>query len=1036
MKVTRIVVSLVCGLTSFVGISAQQSGQFDWENPAVVGIGKLPCHSTLQLPSKESECKEIVSLDGQWSFCWSKNPEERPADFYKADYDVSAWDKIQVPGNWQMQGYGKPIYTNMKYPFWMDAPRVTGEPAKDWYAYDHRNPVGSYVTYIDIPSSGEAKRGGALGDASYILHFGGVHSAMYVWINGERVGYSQNSMSTAEFDVTRFLHEGRNKLAVEVYRWSDGSYLENQDMWRLSGIFRPVQLWVRPLVHIADYTLSAQADGSFKADVKVCNTGRKAQKDVPVKVSINGQNLTATIKKIGVGDTVNVTLSTLVGNPHLWSAYDPYLYPVGIDVADEHFDNHVGFRDVRVVGEVLKVNGKNVKLRGVNRHDHHPRTGRFVDRATYDLDITLMKQANINFLRTSHYPDDPYLYELCDRYGIFVMDEANNESHGYGIGNKEIGDNAEWKAAHVDRAVSLVERDKNHPSVIMWSMGNEAGAGQNPRAMREAILRLDTTRVVFYDSDRSVSDIYDDSYLTPDKLKQLAQRISDRPVMMREYAHAMGNSMGNFSEYWDVVYADSSICGLAIWDWVDQGIASLVHSSEFIVHSSESIVHSSESSAHSAEVNKERYGNRLTKDKDEFWAYGGDFGDRPNDGNFCCNGLLAPDRTPNPHYFEVKYVYQPIRFVYQDEGNHRKGQWWMKSMDPFVQLDDFDFTERLDTVDNDIYTTITACLKHDMPWAKKGYVVAYEQSHYGVVGTSSAMASAQSARVEKMPVKETAEGYRIATDKGDVVIDRNGALVQLGIGGENVLQAPLEPYFWKVENDNQRAAGFARRTAAWEKAGAERKLNGKVDVQERSALLSEKACQLTFHFGLSVGAQYKLTYVVTARGAVYVTADYTPTSSNIPLIPKFGMHLRLPSDWQNVEWHGRGPHENYPDRKHSQLMGLYRTTVHEFGYDYIRPQDNGYRCDVRRFTLSNGKHSLTVAPWGDEPLCFNVWDYAEEDLNVAHPYEMHRGDFINVNIDQDVHGVGGVDTWGARTLPQYTIDGNQPHRQAFWLQTR
>ena len=390
----------------------------DWENPHVLGINKLPYHATLQLPSKEAECKEIVSLDGQWQFHWAKDPESRPVGFERDDYDVSRWDKITVPGNWQLQGFGKPIYVNMQYPFHRDRPSVTGEPERDWYAYDHRNPVGSYVTFIDITKE--------MLSQNLILHFGGVHSAFYVWVDGQKVGYSQNSMSPAEFDITKYVHEGKNRLAVEVYRWSDGSYLECQDMWRLSGIFRPVQLWVRPLVHIADYKVEAVPNKDFSqaqvtADIAVCNVGKTRAKNISVALNIDGKTIEGKLKSLAAGDTMHVRLSHTIDNPKLWSADIPNLYPFSIELPNEHFDYHLGVKRVECVGEVLKFNGKNIKLRGVNRHDHHPVTGRYVDRKTYEQDIMLMKQGNVNFLRTSHYPDDPYLYELCDRWGVYVM---------------------------------------------------------------------------------------------------------------------------------------------------------------------------------------------------------------------------------------------------------------------------------------------------------------------------------------------------------------------------------------------------------------------------------------------------------------------------------------------------------------------------------------------------------------------------------------------------------------------------------------
>jgi beta-galactosidase len=435
-------------LAAFISASAQTT--HDWENPSVLSINKLPYHVTLQLPSKWKECKEIVSLDGQWQFHWSRNPEERPADFYREDYDVSKWDKITVPGNWQTQGYGTPIYTNIEYPFVRNRPSVTTEPPSDWTAYENRNPVGSYVTFIDVSEE--------MLKQNLILHFGGVHSAFYVWINGQKVGYSQNSMTPAEFDVTKYIRAGKNRLAVEVYRWSDGSYLEDQDMWRLSGIYRPVQLWVRPLVHISDYHVTAEPNADYsqaeiKAVVSICNTSKKAATVHPV-MTIEGIAADMGKLQINACDTADYTFHYTLENPRLWSAEKPNLYPFSIELKDtkgntiEHFDYHFGVKKVEVIGEVFKINGKNVKLRGVNRHDHHPKTGRYVDDATYEEDIRLMKQANINFLRTSHYPDREYLYELCDRWGIYVMDEANHETHGYGYANSEMGEDLAWQNAH------------------------------------------------------------------------------------------------------------------------------------------------------------------------------------------------------------------------------------------------------------------------------------------------------------------------------------------------------------------------------------------------------------------------------------------------------------------------------------------------------------------------------------------------------------------------------------------------------------
>ena len=954
-------------LTSVLAIQAQAQVH-DWENPAVLGINKLPYHATLQLPSKEKECKEIVSLDGQWLFHWSRNPEERPIDFYKEDYNVSQWGKINVPGNWQTQGYGTPIYININYPFIKDRPRVTAEPPKDWTAYENRNPVGSYVTFFDVTKE--------MLSQNLILHFGGVHSAFYVWVNGQKVGYSQNSMSPAEFDVTKYLRAGQNKLAVEVYRWSDGSYLEDQDMWRLSGIFRSVQLWVRPLVHIADYHVTAEPNSDYskatvRAKIQVCNTGNKAAKKLKAIMNIR-ENYRGTIPMILSGDTTSIELTCTIDKPKLWSAEKPNLYPFSVELQDakgntiEHFDYHFGVKKVEVVGEVFKINGKNVKLRGVNRHDHHPKTGRYVDDATYEEDIRLMKQANINFLRTSHYPDREYLYELCDKWGVYVMDEANHETHGYGYANKVMGEDLTFQKAHVDRAESLVKRDFNHPSIILWSLGNEGGVGPNIEAMYNKVKELDTTRPPFYDSDRRYSAIWDDSYLYPDDLRKNAQQVTDKPFMMREYAHAMGNSCGNLQEYWDVIYADSSICGAAIWDWVDQGL-----------------------------------------EKDGYYAYGGDFGDKPNDGPFCINGLIGPDRKPHPHYYEVQYVYQPLQFVRDADGTIR-----LINRDCFTDPSEYEIIRDTIEYDDETVLNVYARLRHDTPWAPKGFVVAREQ--FVLQPSQFFLAFAGRDTV----AEETDEGFVAPTNNGSITISKTGALTSWIVNGKEMLQGSLEPYFWKPENDNQNAAHFARRTAVWKDAADKRTVKS-IRVEGR---------QVIAEMSLPVGADLKLTYDLKADGRIMVNMDYQPTATNIATMPKFGMRMRLPADYTQIKYYGRGPWENYPDRKRSAFLGIYEMPLSDYQTEYIHPQDNGNRCDVRWFEIGN----LRIDGW--QPLCIRAWDYGEEDLEGArHPQDIPHGRFVNLNIDLDIHGVGGTDTWGKRTLPQYTIDGNQPHHYSFIL---
>ncbi|MDE5997549.1 MAG: DUF4981 domain-containing protein [Muribaculaceae bacterium] len=994
----------------------------DWENPHVLGINKLPYHVTLGLPSEVGKRTDVVSLNGDWKFFWSPDPDSRPIGFEAEGFDVSDWNNIAVPGSWQMQNFGKPIYINIAYPFERNRPSVTSEPPKDWYAYDHRNPIGSYVTEFEVTPE--------MLDKNVTLSFEGVKSAMYVWVNGEKVGYSQNSMSPAEFDITSFIRQGKNRLAVEVYRWSDGSYLEDQDMWRLSGIFRPVSLIVRPKVHIADFKVDSELDNDFskasvKAVVSVCNTGNSKEKDATVTFEIDGKKIKSSPVDILPGDIVDIRLDYNLEKPMLWSAETPDLYPYIISLNDkggnllQNYNWHLGIKKVETDGEIFKINGKNVKLRGVNRHDHHPRTGRWVDDATIERDIRMMKQANINFLRTSHYPDRPILYELCDRYGIYVMDEACQESHGYGYANEEMGNDPEWRDAHVDRAVSLVSRDRNHPCVILWSLGNEGGVGPNIQAMYDTIVAMDSSRLPFYDCHPRYSALHDEGYPTPEMMRVNAREISDKPYIAREYAHAMGNSMGNLKEYWDVIYSDPSIAGAAIWDWVDQGIAKPIDGSPL------------------------RPSSSLSLGNDEFWAYGGDFDDRPNDSNFCINGLIGPDRVPNPHFYEVRQIYQPIWF-------ERDGDWLtLVNHDSFTPLDAYDYryeiltggvktAEGMLNLENNkikipdyakdnsgVWLNVYACLKDSKLWAEKGHVVASDQFELAPYQSSNSSSSGKTPKVTRKN-----GNIIVKTHDSEITIDETGAIASWINGGKEQLHAPLEPYFWKPTNDNQDKNGYYKeKMTVWEDVAANRMVK---DIKTEK---TDGGVVVKTRMSLPIGADYDLVYNIDGTGRINVAADYKPLSDTIPLIPKFGMRMRLPKDMNQVNYLGRGPWENYPDRKSGYYIGHYSMPLSEYQYDYIKPQDNGNRCDVYYLTLKSedGEKSIRIEA-NEEPLCIRAWDYGEEDLKTAnHPYELNRGEFINVNIDMSVHGVGGADTWGKPTLEKYTIFGNKPHSYSFTL---
>jgi beta-galactosidase len=1024
-----------------IPIHTQEASQVHyWENPEIIGLNKEKAHASLVPAGEKAFDPRVVSLNGLWRFKWSPDPESRPTEFYKQDYSVAQWDLIQVPGNWQMQGFGLPIYTNMVYPFKSNPPKVTNEPSRSFYSYSNRNPVGSYCTTFNAPETWPDKR--------VFINFAGVKSAFYLWLNGQKVGYSQGSMTPAEFDITSFIKQGENKLTVEVYRWSDGSYLEDQDMWRLSGIFRDVDLFIRPATFIQDFSVTAETDDSFTqarvaVQVAIENRSDAAAESLSIEAVISGglvhQVLSKDTEPIDVSSQNSILFETILDHPLLWSAETPNLYDLKLNLRNARqgiIDTahcRFGVRKVAVQGELFTINGQTVKLKGVNRHEHHPRTGRHIDRQTMIRDIELLKQANINMVRTSHYPDDPLFYELCDVYGLYVMDETNQESHGFGIGNTILGNNPLWENAHVDRAVSMVQRDKNHACVILWSLGNEGGRGRNFKAMAETVKSIDTTRPIYCDSDRSVSAIYDDGYLSPDRLKQLGQRISDRPVFLREYAHAMGNSLGNLQEYWDVIYSDTSIVGAAIWDWVDQGIAKRIDGSPL------------------------RYDDHpaaLSLKDNEYWAYGGDFGDVPNDGAFCLNGLIGPDRVPHPHYYQVQKVYQPI--VFKLVGSDPLRIKVINRYD-FLSLDQVDirygFTadgkpqdcgvltcrslrpgdsrvieitqpEWLETTSKDICLNLSAQLKAPVLWAEEGFRVAHEQFvlKNGTVETLQATHGHLNVQENPEDIDINGENFQIVFSKG------NGALVSWIRNNNELLQGPLEPYFWKPANDNQKRNNYNRRLGPWKTAAANRVVK-QVEVTRQDNLVK-------VHFLMDlpdIGADYTLDYTINSKGQIQVQAEYQPLKASIPLMPKFGMRAQLQGSFAQIAWYGRGPFENYPDRKTGALIGLYESELAHFITDYIAPQDNANRCDVRWFSLID-QNSNRIHVTGLQELCFRAWPYTETDLEKArHPFELPVRDLINLNIDLNIHGVGGNDAWGARTMNKYTIDGNKPYRYGFIL---
>jgi beta-galactosidase len=1014
----------------FVIFSLAPSGETpqvnDWENPLVVSRNTEPPHATLVPYSSLAKAisgdrfgsESLLLLNGKWRFHWVSKPADRPKDFFRPEYDVSAWKEIAVPSNWQLQGYDVPIYLNEDYPFPADPPRIPND----------RNPVGSFRTEFTIPNSWPGRQ--------VFLHFDGVASAFYAWLNGSPVGYSEDSRTPAEFNITPFLRPGRNILAVEVYRWSDGSYLECQDFWRLSGIFRNVYVFSTPSIHIRDFEIKADLDGDYRnaklrAKAWVWNYGSDAGRNQTVEVALfdsankplgTGVLARGTSEYIAPGAESLFLLQADIQNPLKWSAEHPNLYTAVLSLKDERGEiveiesAKFGFRKVEIKGGQLLLNGQPILIKGVNRHEHDPVTGQFVSRESMVKDIILMKQHNINTVRTCHYPDDPQWYELCDQYGIYLIDEANIESHGMGYDPEvTLANRPEWKKAHLDRIIRMVERDKNHPSVIIWSMGNEAGDGTNFEAGSEWIHRRDSSRPVHYERSelRPHTDIYCPMYPGVDQIVAYAKQKPERPLIMCEYEHAMGNSCGNFQDYWDAIEQYPQLQGGCVWDWVDQGIW------------------------------------KTTPDGRKYFGYGGDFGDSPTDGNFCCNGLVLADRSVTPKTIEVKKVYQNVAFKPVELAAGRVeivNKFFFTSLIGYQflwsvsedgteidsgELDRLDIGPRQNKAVTvplkklqprpgaEYWLRFSVRLTDDLSWAPKGHEIAAEQFKlpFYVAAPVTDFKS-----LPPLRKTETGEEVVIAGPEFEVRFDRvAGLLTSYRYEGIELLAKGPEPNFWRAPTDNDFGNGMEKRCAVWQKASANRTVES-FAVEP----IGESAVRLVAQYDLpDVQSKHRTTYTVLGSGEVIVDNQIRVGKKDLPELPRFGMRLRVPVEFERVEWYGRGPHENYWDRAASAFVGRYKSTAREQFIPYVSPQENGYKTDVRWVAVRD-EEGRGLAFCGIDLLSFSALRYAIEDMTqrsrgTMHPTDLVERDFVELNIDYKQTGVGGEDSWGARPYPQYTL---------------
>ena len=1028
----------------------------DWQTPRVTGRNREAAHVPL-LPYGDEECAlregqspYVRLLNGRWRFSWAPNPASAPGVFYRADFDDSGWDQIEVPGNWQLQGYGQPIYTNVQYPFPIDSrfaaavQRMRDEA--DWddlssvrlpaealrlpldVPTDH-NPTGCYRARFAVPGEWQGRR--------IYVRFEGVDSAFHLWINGHAVGYSQDSRLPAEFDITSHLQPGENLLAARVYRWSDGSYLEDQDFWRLSGIYRDVVLWAAPPVHLRDFSVQTDLDAGYRdATLKVRAIVRNTGDTGVHNYSLEAKLYTSTASghppvsrsvqtvSLAAGTELAVAIDQHVSNPAKWSAEHPTLYTLLLILRDEGGRtvqaerSRVGFRCVEILDGQLCVNGKAICIRGVNRHEHGPDTGHTVSDGSMIADIVLMKQHNINAVRTSHYPNHPRWYDLCDQYGIFVVDEANIESHG--VWDRPARDPI-WREAMVERVTRMVERDKNHPCIIAWSLGNEAGHGPNLEAAADWVHTRDPSRPLLYNpaEDLPWVDIISPMYPSVERLASLAQDPAEsRPIIMCEYAHAMGNGPGGLQEYWDLIERFSRLQGGFVWDWADQGL------------------------------------RQFTKEGQEWFAYGGDLGDEPNDGNFCINGLVGPDRTPHPGLLELKKVYEP---VVVEPVNLDRGVLRVTNKQSFTDLSGLDAVWKLEAdgrvlqagelpgLDVPPGCSVEVSLPHekpepvpgteywlgllftqaaDTPWAPRGHEVAWAQFLLPY------QASSQPLQPDTMPtlaIEETGEAVFVRGQRFALTFDRKtGHLSNWHHQGHAVLRYGPQMNLWRAPTDND-APRLAKR---WQAVGLDRLRErlGAISVERIKPQVVRVRVNMADQ---QLGVTSRYDYWVYGTGDLLL-AHTVELADGLPPLPRIGVKLVLPGEYQEFAWYGRGPHETYSDRKQGARVGIYHGTVRGELVPYVAPQEYGNRTDVRWVTLTGGDGAGLLAV-GQPVLNFSAHQYTAHDLARArHAHELTPREEIILNLDLAQSGLGS-ESCGPGVLPQYRLE---ERRYSYWLRLK
>lgn len=990
--------------------SFAQTQKKHWLNPNVNEEHRLPMHTAFFAFDKQEQTDDArqsahyLSLKGIWPFKWVKDADQRPMDFFKTDFNDKGWDSMPVPGIWEVNGYGDPLYSNQEYAwhnFYKNNPPLVPEM---------NNHVGSYRKWIEVPASWRGK--------DIIAHFGSVTSNIYLWVNGKYVGYSEDSKLEAEFNLTPYLKPGaKNLIAFQVFRWSDGTYLECQDFWRLSGVGRDCYLYARNKSRVDDVRVTPDLDatytnGSLKVELK-------KKGSVPVELKLLDAEGQLVAQQKVAGQTANIALN----NPHKWNDETPYLYTLMVETPYEKIPIKVGFRKIEIKNAQVLINGKPVLFKGANRHEVDPDGGYYVSRERMEEDVRKMKELNLNAVRTCHYPDDSYFYQLCDKYGIYMVSESNLESHGMGYGKESLAHRKDFELAHVQRNVRNVERNYNHPSVIFWSLGNEAGYGKNFDLAYAAVKKIDTSRPVQYErSGMECTDVFCPMYYTPESCEKYLTNNPTKPLIQCEYAHAMGNSEGGFDEYWALIRKYPAYQGGFIWDFVDQSLRS------------------------------------KTNDGREFYAYAGDYNryDYKADNNFLNNGLISPDRMLNPHAHEAAYVMQSIRptlksseplvvsvfneYFFTDLSKFTLK--WSISVDgretvsgtmdmPAIKpqtTEDITIPASVPTVkDAEITLQLAFVLKQQDGILPAGTQRAHEQIVLQAYKPQTLVLE-NNPLLPKMEINDHYTNYLTAySPLFRIDIDKATGFISRIVDGKRELlydTAAIRPNFWRAPTDNDAGAQLQRKWAQWR--NPELRLTAfKHSVTKEGLLAVEASYQMS-----PMDASLKLSYLINNEGKILYTQVLTPTDAKnekkVTPMFRFGIRLQMPKSYNHVEFYGRGPIENYVDRKYSQHLGLYRQTVDEQFYPYIRPQETGTKSDLRYWRVVNkGGYGLEFRM--ANPFSASALNRSLEDMDcIDHKTQKHSellpvAPFTDVMVDAKQMGLGCINSWGALPNAKYLL---------------